>query len=93
VQWTARAVEECHEFAVRRALGEPTSRVKSCEQVRASIQRALLEGRLSVVMPDGVPVEPAPRGVPPHGGPDNDEATLEQEALELATANVSKAEP
>jgi hypothetical protein len=91
VQWSLEATGRCEEFALRRALGEQTARVMACAKLRETIEHAVRDGRLAVLAPEGTPVEPAPRGRPPHGGADNDEAMLEQEALELATAHVPKA--
>ncbi len=34
IQWSLRAVEECNEFAVRRALGEHTAQVATCGRLR-----------------------------------------------------------
>jgi hypothetical protein len=68
VQWTAAAVDGCAEFAMRRAGGQPSALVATCGRLSACIDRAVAEGRLALLPAEGNPVEPAPRGVPPHGG-------------------------
>lgn len=62
VQWTVAAVDGCVEFAMRRETGQVSARVATCGRLHASIARALDEGRLAVLPPEGTPVEPAPRG-------------------------------
>jgi len=51
VQWDAAAVERCTEFARRNAAGEQTALIELCASMRASIDRAALEGRLPVSQP------------------------------------------
>jgi hypothetical protein len=84
VQWTVAAADGCAEFAMRRHGGQPSALVATCGQLRASIDRALAAGRLTLVLPEGTPVEPAPRGTRPHGesllGADAVEASLRQVA-------------
>jgi hypothetical protein len=50
VQWSAAAVGRCAEFAATAALGEPSALVPTCVTLRASIERAVREGRLSGVL-------------------------------------------
>jgi hypothetical protein len=68
VQWTVAAVDGCAEFAMRRAAGRPSALVATCGRLSACIDRAVAEGRLVLLPAEGNPVEPAPRGAPPHGG-------------------------
>lgn len=51
IQWDAAAVDQCAEFAVRRAVGELTPLVERCSALRASIEAAALDGRLPVSPP------------------------------------------
>jgi hypothetical protein len=51
VQWDAAAVRQCAEFARRTAAGEQTSLIERCGSMRASIDAAVLEGRLPVAPP------------------------------------------
>jgi hypothetical protein len=51
VQWSAGAVAACAEFSARAAGGERTALIRTCASLRASIDRAVLEGRLEVSPP------------------------------------------
>ena len=51
VQWDAAAVRQCAEFARRAALGEQTALIERCDTIRASIEAAVLAGRLPVAPP------------------------------------------
>jgi hypothetical protein len=51
VQWDAAAVGQCAEFARRAASGEQTALIERCGAMRASVEAAALEGRLSVTPP------------------------------------------
>jgi hypothetical protein len=51
VQWDAAAVRQCAEFARRIAVGEQTALIERCEEMRASIEAAALDGRLPVAPP------------------------------------------
>ncbi len=51
IQWTAVAVAACTEFAATAAAGRPTALVATCASLRASIERAVAEGRLAVARP------------------------------------------
>jgi hypothetical protein len=51
VQWDAAAVGQCAEFAGRAALGEQTALMERCDSMRASIDAAVLDGRLPVAPP------------------------------------------
>jgi hypothetical protein len=64
VQWTVAAAQGCAEFAPRRGAGGTTAHLPTCERLRASIGRAVAEGRVTWAPADGSPVEPAPRGTP-----------------------------
>lgn len=83
VQWTAAAVDGCAEFAMRRAAGKPSALVATCGRLSACIDRALAQGRLALMPPEGDPVEPAPRGAPPHG------ASHEEENAAVLVAEVT----
>jgi hypothetical protein len=48
VQWTARAARQCRELSAAAADGRPTALVPTCPDLRASIDRAVREGRLEV---------------------------------------------
>jgi hypothetical protein len=83
VQWTVAAANGCAEFVMRRNAGQLSALVATCGRLRATIDRAVAEGRLRIVpaegtpvepAPRGAPVEPAPRGAPPHGGPHEPES-------------------
>ncbi|HEV2373169.1 MAG TPA: hypothetical protein VGS19_13460 [Streptosporangiaceae bacterium] len=51
VQWDPAAVGRCAEFSVRAAEGERTALIDTCLSLRASIDRAVAEGRLEVAPP------------------------------------------
>jgi hypothetical protein len=51
VQWDADAVRRCAEFARRVAAGERTPLIERCEALRASLDAAVLDGRLPVEPP------------------------------------------
>jgi hypothetical protein len=51
VQWSAAAVRACAEFGARAAAGEQTALIDTCASLRASIDRAVLDGRLEVSPP------------------------------------------
>jgi len=51
VQWSAEATARCREFASRCAAGEPSALIPTCASLRASIDRAVAEGRLEVTPP------------------------------------------
>ena len=51
IQWDARAVRQCAEFARRAAAGEQTALIESCGAMRATVETAALEGRLPVAPP------------------------------------------
>ncbi len=51
VQWSPAAVRGCAEFTARSAAGERTALIDTCASLRASIDRAVAEGRLPVVSP------------------------------------------
>ncbi|MGO8957919.1 MAG: hypothetical protein ACLQFR_11195 [Streptosporangiaceae bacterium] len=51
VQWDAAAVRRCAEFARRAAAGEQTALIERCGAMRASVERAALDGRLPVAPP------------------------------------------
>ncbi len=51
VQWNVAAVRRCAEFAQRTAAGEQTPLIERCDAMRASIETAVLEGRLPVAPP------------------------------------------
>ena len=51
VQWDAEAVRQCAEFARRIAAGQQTPLIERCSAMRASIDAAVLEGRLPVMPP------------------------------------------
>jgi hypothetical protein len=51
VQWDAAAVAQCAEFARRAAVGQPTALIEHCGSMRASIDRAALDGQLPVAPP------------------------------------------
>jgi hypothetical protein len=46
VQWSAQAVRECAEFAVRAAPDRPSALIATCTHLRDSIESAAREGRL-----------------------------------------------
>jgi hypothetical protein len=51
VQWSLASVRACAEFSARAAAGEQTALIDSCASLRASIDRAVLQGRLEVLPP------------------------------------------
>jgi hypothetical protein len=51
VQWDAASVAQYAEFARRAAVGQPTALIERCGSMRASIDRAALDGRLPVAPP------------------------------------------
>jgi len=51
IQWSPDAVRACAEFAARAAGGEPSALIDTCASLRASIDRAVTEGRLRVSPP------------------------------------------
>lgn len=48
VQWLSDAGETCPELAARRAAGESSGRVSTCESLRSSIERAVQDGTVEV---------------------------------------------
>jgi hypothetical protein len=51
VQWDAESMRACAEFSARIAAGGQTALVDACASLHASIDRAVLEGRLDVLPP------------------------------------------
>ena len=51
VQWSSEAVRTCAEFSARVAAGEQTALIDTCATLRTSIDRAVLEGRLTITPP------------------------------------------
>jgi hypothetical protein len=51
VQWSPQAVRACAEFGARTAAGEQTALIDGCGSLRASIDRAVAQGRLEVSAP------------------------------------------
>jgi hypothetical protein len=51
VQWSLASVRTCAEFSARAAAGEQTALIDTCASLRASIDRAVLQGRLEVSPP------------------------------------------
>jgi hypothetical protein len=51
VQWSQASVRACAEFSARVAGGEQTALIDSCARLRASIDRAVAQGRLQVLAP------------------------------------------
>jgi len=51
IQWTPEAVAACAEFAARAAEGERSALIDTCATLRATIDRAVTEGRLAVSPP------------------------------------------
>ena len=49
--WTAPAVARCEEFAARVAGGESSALVPTCASLRASIDKAVTDGRVEVLPP------------------------------------------
>ncbi|NBE55819.1 hypothetical protein [Streptomyces boluensis] len=48
VQWTADAAVVCAEFRAHVAEGESSARIRTCRDLRSSIQRAVAAGELEV---------------------------------------------
>jgi hypothetical protein len=48
VQWSLESVYACAEFSARTAAGEQTALIEGCASMHASIDRAVLQGRLGV---------------------------------------------
>jgi hypothetical protein len=51
VQWSLESVRACAEFSARVVAGEQTALIEGCASLRASIDRAVLQGRLEVSPP------------------------------------------
>jgi hypothetical protein len=51
VQWTLAATAACAEFRAREAAGERSALIDTCASLRASLDRAVAEGRLEVTPP------------------------------------------
>jgi hypothetical protein len=51
VQWSLASARACAEFSARAAAGEQTALIDACASMRASIDRAVLDGRLEVSPP------------------------------------------
>ena len=51
VQWSLESVRACAEFSARVVAGEQTALIEGCASLRASIDRAVLQGRLDVCPP------------------------------------------
>lgn len=51
VQWSLESVYACAEFSARTAAGELTALIDTCASLRASIDRAVRQGRLEVSPP------------------------------------------
>jgi hypothetical protein len=51
VQWSLESVGACAEFSARAAAGEQTALIDTCVSLRASIDRAVLDGRLDISPP------------------------------------------
>ena len=51
VQWSLAATAACAEFSARAAAGERSALIDSCASLRASLDRAVAEGRLEVTPP------------------------------------------
>jgi hypothetical protein len=51
VQWSLASVGACAEFSARSAAGEQTALIDTCASLCASIDRAVLQGRLEVPPP------------------------------------------
>jgi hypothetical protein len=51
VQWSLESVRACAEFSARVVAGEQTALIAGCASMRASIERAALEGRLDISRP------------------------------------------
>jgi hypothetical protein len=51
VQWSLESVYACAEFSARTAAGERTALIDTCASLSASIDRAVLQGRLDICPP------------------------------------------
>jgi len=51
VQWSLESVRTCAEFKARAAAGEQTALIDTCASLRASIDRAVDDGRLEISPP------------------------------------------
>ena len=51
VQWTAESVLRCAEFAAAIAAGRTSALIATCSSLRASIDRAVTDGRVEVLPP------------------------------------------
>jgi hypothetical protein len=51
VQWSLESVRACAEFSARVVAGDQTALIEACASLRASIDRAVLEGRLAISPP------------------------------------------
>lgn len=51
VQWSLESVRACAEFSARVVAGEQTALIAGCASMSASIDRAVLDGRLDVSPP------------------------------------------
>ena len=51
VQWSLESVHACAEFSARVVAGEQTALIEGCASMRASIDRAVLQGRLDICPP------------------------------------------
>jgi hypothetical protein len=51
VQWSRAATATCAEFSAREAAGERSALIDTCTSLRASLDRAVAEGRLEVTPP------------------------------------------
>jgi len=51
VQWSLESVRGCAEFSALAAAGGQTALVEACAGMRASIDRAVLQGRLDISPP------------------------------------------
>jgi hypothetical protein len=72
VQWSQASVRACAEFGARAAGGELTALIDTCASLRASIDRAVRGGRLTVSPPSSLPLSPpvSPPLSPPLSPPD-----------------------
>jgi hypothetical protein len=51
VQWNLESVRACAEFSARVVAGGQTALIEGCASMRASIDRAVLDGRLGISPP------------------------------------------
>jgi hypothetical protein len=51
VQWSLESVRACAEFSARVVAGGQTALIEGCAGMRASIDRAVIEGRLGISPP------------------------------------------